>query len=236
MNTKQGFRLRIALAALLGALAGLTFFAVCVMAQPRADLGPVSAFEVSDIDARDKPASPALYSGQTMPFYLQDDPQWAQLPYAGGTIGDSGCGLACAAMAIEFMTTQRTDPRTLADAVGDACLTAGVNDPGKFCAWIADHYADYGISHTDIYFNSSDALRDVRDGKMVFASLSGDFGERSYGGHIVLLWRSDGSGIWVRDPMSGANSQTPLTDDEFHSVNWVYFYSISGGNYDTQRH
>ncbi len=236
MNIKQGFRLRIALAALLGTLAGLAFFAVCVMAQPRADLGHVPSIEVSDIDVIDKPAPAALYSGQTMPCYLQDDPQWAHLPYAGGTIGDSGCGLTCAAMAIEYMTTQRTDPRTLADAVGDTCLADGVNDPGKFCSWIADHYADYGISHTDIYFDPTDALRDVRDGKLVFASLTGDFGDRSYGGHIVLLWLSDGSGIWVRDPMSGANSQTPITEAEFYAVNWVYFYSISGGNYGTLRH
>lgn len=173
----------------------------------------------------------AIPSGTVMPLYLQDDPQWAGIPYAGGAVADSGCGLVCASMAIEYMTTQRADPRMLADAVGDACLTDGVNDPGKFCEWIAERYPEYGIGYSGIYYDPNEALRDVWDGRLVFASVTGTLGDSSYGGHIVLLWESDAEGLWVRDPMSGYNSQRPLSDSEFRTINWVYFYSIYGGNY-----
>lgn len=193
-------------------------------------------FEVADVPFAAPSSSRVIPSGRTMPLYLQDDPQWASLPYAGDTIGNSGCGLACAAMTIEYLTTQRADPRILSDVVGSECLTDGVNDPGKFCAWIAEHYPTYNIHYSGIYFNAPDALEDVRNGKLVFASLTGYFGDQFYDGHIVLLWKSDDSGIWVRDPKSGANSQSPLTEDDFYSVQWVYFYSIWGGNYDTLRH
>ena len=92
-------------------------------------------------------------------YGFQTDPQWDYVPYAGGTIGDYGCGLTCAAMAIKYMTLQDITPLTLASFVGDACLTDGVNDPGKFCTWIAEHYPEYGIESTPISTISRPSFR-----------------------------------------------------------------------------
>lgn len=169
--------------------------------------------------------------GNSMPLWLQDDPQWADVPYAGGTVGDSGCGLVCAAMAIKYMTVQDVTPAMLAEAVGDTCLTGGVNDPGKFCEWIAEHYPEYGIEHSGIIYRLDDALAQVDGGWLAFAGMSGSLGERDYEGHVVLIWRGDDGAYWLRDPASGANSQRAWTRDELDGVDWKYFYAIRGGFY-----
>ncbi len=171
--------------------------------------------------------------GNSMPLWLQDDPQWSDYPYAGGTIGEKGCGLVCAAMAVKYMTVQDVTPPMLADAVGDSCITDGVNDPGKFCDWIAAHYPEYGIEHTGILYRLDDALAQVDAGWLAFAGMSGTLGERDYGGHVVMIWRGEGGTYWIRDPASGANSQRAWTREELEGVGWKYFYAIRGGLYGT---
>ncbi len=32
--------------------------------------------------------------------------------------------------------------------------------------------------------------------------MSGTLGDRDYGGHVVLIWRADDDGYWIRDPAS----------------------------------
>lgn len=190
-------------------------------------------------DAREQGAAEAVQpvldrpipEGNSMPLWLQDDPQWSGVPYAGGTIGDSGCGLVCAAMAVKYMTVQDVTPPMLADAVVDSCITGGVNDPGKFCAWIAEHYPEYGIEHSGILYKLDDALAQVDAGWLAFAGMSGRLGERDYEGHVVLIWLGDGGTYWIRDPASGANSQRAWTREELEGIEWKYFYTIRGGFY-----
>lgn len=173
--------------------------------------------------------------GNVMQTWLQDDPQWAHVPYADSTVGEAGCGLVCAAMAIQYMTLQDVTPLQLADYVGDSCLTDGVNDMGKFCDYIVKRYPDYGVEGTGEIWELDDALALVSDGWLVFCGMSGQLGEEDYGGHVVLLWiESDGS-YWLRDPASGENSQRAWSEDELRDVDWSYFYGIRGGLYGAQR-
>lgn len=176
---------------------------------------------------RDRP----IAEGNSMPLWLQTDPQWDYVPYAGGTIGDYGCGLTCAAMAIKYMTLQDITPLTLASFVGNACLTDGVNDPGKFCTWIAEHYPEYGIESTPISYDLAPVLQNVSDGWLAFAGMSGTLGDRDYGGHVVLIWRADEDGYWIRDPASAGNSARAFTLEELEQVDFTYFYCIRGGFY-----
>lgn len=173
--------------------------------------------------------------GNVMRPWLQDDPQWAHVPYAGGTVGDSGCGLACAAMALEYMTLQRVTPLRLADCVGDSCLTDGVNDMGKFCRYTEETYPGYGIESTGQMWRIDDALALVRDGWLAFCGMSGELGDSECDGHVVMpRTESDGS-YWMRDPDSGGNSQRVWTEDEPREVDWKCFYGIRGGLYGAQR-
>lgn len=202
------------------------FFIACASERPAAEtIGETTALEV-----REQPVKPVL-AGTYMPLYMQTDPQWAHVEYAGGTIGDSGCGLACAAMAVKCMTTQEVTPLTLADAVGASCLTGNVNDPSKFAAWIVGTYADYGIEATPKMYLLDSALDRVSSGWLCFAGLEGAMGDSDYSGHVVLIWRSDDSGYWVRDPASAANSARPFSKEELNAVDFRYFVCVRGGHY-----
>lgn len=173
--------------------------------------------------------------GDVMQLWLQDDPQWAGAAYAGGTVGDSGCGLVCAAMALEYMTSQRVTPPQLADRVGDSCLTDGVNDMGKFCRYIEETYPGYGIESAGQVYRIDDALALVRDGWLVFCGMSGELGDSEYYDHVVMLWAESDGSYWMRDPDSGGNSQRAWGEDELREVDWKCFYGIRGGPHGGQR-
>ena len=190
-------------------------------ANPTAKEGAESeTLPVSDI-----PMPKVIPAGRTMPLYLQDDVQWAHIEYAGdSTVAESGCGLTCAAMALEYLTNQKTTPRDLQGIVGDTCTVHGVNDMALFGDYMEQAY---GLSQSEIYYDLNQAVADVADGSVVFASLTGRFGDSTYGGHIVAIWHVDGDAVCVRDPASGANSQRSFTRDELANVEWSYFYSLT---------
>lgn len=173
--------------------------------------------------------------GNAMRLRLQDDPRRAHVPYAGGTVGDSGCGPVCAAMALEYTTLQRVTPLQLADYVGDSCPTDGVNDMGKFCQHIEEAYPERGIESTGQMRRIDDAMALAGDGWPVFCGMSGELGDSEYDGRVAMLrTESDGS-CWMRDPDSGGNSQRVWTEDELREVDWKYFYGTRGGLYGAQR-
>lgn len=61
--------------------------------------------------------------------------------------------------------------------------------------------------------------------------MSGTLGDRDYGGHVVLIWRADDDGYWIRDPASAGNSARAFTLEELEQVDFHYFYCIRGGFY-----
>lgn len=229
-------RLRAVAIALSGALASMLFCLACMVGHAES----VEAARAQGYDEGYTKAESAQLSvvterpvpeGTHMPLWLQTDPQWSYIPYAGGTIGTSGCGLTAAAMALKYMTLQEVTPLQLAEAVGDSCLTGGVNDPSKFCSWIAEHYAEYRVESGGRAYRLDDALAAVDDGWLVMAGMSGTLGDATYDGHVVLIWRHDDEGYWVRDPDSGANSARAFSRDELGKASWGYFDKIKGGLY-----
>lgn len=134
--------IRAACILLIGALAATMWRGYLFLEHAREDaIRTVDEFNAETeraMTVQDRP----IPEGNVMQLWLQDDPQWAHVPYDGGTVGDSGCGLVCAAMALEYMTLQSVTPLQLADHVGDSCLTDGVNDMGKFCRYIGETYQE----------------------------------------------------------------------------------------------
>lgn len=225
-------RLKLAAALLTGALAATCWWGWLMLDHADQDAQALAeARERGRQEAMEPILDRPVPDGCWMPMWLQTDPQWANVPYAGSTIGEAGCGLVCASMAIEYMTLQSVTPAMLADAVGDSCLTDGVNDPGKFCEWIASHYPEYGIEYSPITYELDPVLASVGEGWLAFGGMSGALGDSSYGGHVVLIWRSEDGSYWVRDPASGENSQRAWSRDELAAVDWKYFYTIRGGLY-----
>lgn len=235
-NRSKTSRQKECVAFLLGMLAAIALSLVLIVQISNQDASEImnsrnEGYEAAQRDWQALVSDRPIVEGNHMPLWLQTDPQWSEVPYAGDTIRGSGCGLVCAAMALKYMTLQDVTPSLLADYVGDECLTGGVNDPGKFCAWIKSHYEDYEIESSDIYFDTDRALSDVHSGWLVFAGMSGKLGDSEYGGHVVLIWHADDGGWWLRDPDSGTNSAREFTQEELEAVNFKYFYSIRGGLY-----
>lgn len=158
----------------------------------------------------------------TPPSFFQYDTRWSDMPYAEGTIGDSGCGLCAAASAISYMTQTVIDPRDLVDMVGNTCTINGVNDMGKFLSFFG---SEYDLRYSDIYWLKAEAREALNNGYLVFAGINGRIGPNFYDGHVVLLWEQD-TKICVFDPMSAELTQ--LSEDYFYLADFIYFYSITG--------
>ena len=160
------------------------------------------------------------------PHYLQMDPRWKNLKYSEGTVETYGCGLTCAAAYVSYVTQ---DPEFGVDdmlhLVGDTCLTAGVNDMGKFCDFLT---CTYGTKHTGQFWIPEDAIAYLDKGYMLFASLEGSIleGYRSYEGHIVLIYKHDSKGIWIMDP-GDETFNVPIDEKVFCDVfSGQYFYAV----------
>ena len=139
--------------------------------QPTAKEGAESeTLPVSDI-----PMPKVIPAGRTMPLYLQDDVQWAHIEYAGdSTVAESGCGLTCAAMALEYLTNQKTTPRDLQGIVGDTCTVHGVNDMALFGDYMEQAYGRFAIRN----LLRPEPGRRRRCGRLrCLASLTGRFGD-----------------------------------------------------------
>lgn len=181
----------------------------------------IQAFEdVADIVVYDTP------SVSQPPHYVQTDPQWKDLPYSSGTIESHGCGLtACASYLCYALQDPNYNVASLYNEVGNSCLTGDVNDMGKFCQYIS---STYGISCSEQYWDTARAVQDLRDGKCLFASIVGSIeeGYRYYGGHVVLIYKIDESGVWISDP-GDETFNVPISEGRFHSAFYgSYFYSV----------
>lgn len=184
------------------------------------------------VSDKPEPVQPSPVERPYIPLMLQTDPQWADVPYGQDTIGESGCGLVVATMALDYLAGINKAPDELAAEVGDSALVAASDGNGYDNDMAAfGRYFDkqYGLETSERYYDAQTALESLRDGKLVFASTRGTIRDNTYpGGHIVLLWKYHNGMVWLRDPYSGANSGEPMPDTEFvDGILWSYFYTIS---------
>ena len=166
--------------------------------QPTAKEGAESeTLPVSDI-----PMPKVIPAGRTMPLYLQDDVQWAHIEYAGdSTVAESGCGLTCAAMALEYLTNQKTTPRDLQGIVGDTCTVHGVNDMALFGDYMEQAY---GLSQSEIYYDLNQAVAD--EARFFIDSCRNYFGEAI----PVLDWEEElSAGVsWAKEFLDAVYAET----------------------------
>ena len=164
----------------------------------------------------------------SVPIYLQGDPAWKSIPYAGTTIGYAGCGLTAAASCFSALTGEEITPLTLQQMVGNSCTVGGVNDMGKFAAfgknrWGLQHTGALGISRGNI----SSMLNQLDQGHFVFASMQGSYpGGVGYiaNGHILLLYK-EGNAYYMMDPAYSENSRE-WSVESLNQIRWKYCYGI----------
>lgn len=159
----------------------------------------------------------------TMPLFLQKDLRWYGVQYADGCIGSHGCGLTAAAMATTYITGDLVTPEYLANASGNEFVTDGVNDPDKICKWLSEKYV---MTYSGEAWTLDEGLSLVESGYCVLASMSGQLGERSYSGHVILIYGRFGTDYLVRDPDDGENSIRSFSREELSLANWTSFNGI----------
>lgn len=199
---------------LAGALAGMAFCCWSVLTSP-----------APPADAAGRPSRVVLEEpARGVPLYTQLDERWGGLPYAGGTISTSGCGLMCAAMAWEYLSGDTWTPVQMLNAVGNSCVQEGQNYMPGLCEWMRQQ--DPTLDYTVLYESRERALEEAAGGRMVFACMEGALyeGGREYGGHVVLITGVGGDRVEIHDPMTAY--EVSLTLDEFDGVEWAYFISI----------
>lgn len=143
------------------------------------------------------------WSAGTMPHIYQIDPAWSELPYAGGTIRQNGCGPTCLTMVYIFKTG-RTDMTP-----ADMCTLseAGNYAPTGATEWsfMTSGAWQLGLNGTQLYNDRDSTAQALRSGAPVIAAVRpGTF--TNVGHYIVLYGIDDADQIGVYDPNSPSRS------------------------------
>lgn len=138
-----------------------------------------------------------------IPFLYQTDPAWAEAPYAGGTVGENGCGPTCLSMAYIALTgkTDR-DPAAMAQFSERQGYVEG-----GMTSWslMTQGAAELGLSSEELPADESAVRQALAQGTPIICSVApGDF--TTTGHFIVLAGIADDGGIVVHDPNSAERS------------------------------
>lgn len=145
----------------------------------------------------------AEWKRDSAPFLYQIDRQWADEPYAGGTVRENGCGPTALSM-VYVALTGRTDLDPAAMAAFSE-RNGYVTDGMTAWALMSDGAAQLGLSSRELPA-SADAVTDaLTAGQPVICSVRpGDFTST---GHFIVLAGVDENGqLIVHDPNSSARS------------------------------
>lgn len=143
------------------------------------------------------------WSAGTMPHIYQIDPAWSELPYAGGTIRQNGCGPTCLTMVYIFKTGH-TDMTPV-----DMCALseAGNYAPTGATEWsfMTSGAWQLGLNGTQLYNDRDSMAQALHSGAPIIAAVRpGTF--TNVGHYIVLYGIDDADQIGVYDPNSPSRS------------------------------
>lgn len=139
-----------------------------------------------------------------IPVILQKDPQWAELPYADGTVGTHGCGPTALTMVYVGLTgdTSMDPPGMCAFSEENGYVEAGVTGWTLF---------DYGASQLGLtvhpVITTVTGLRQALEAGQVLVQDCdpGDFTE--HGHFIVIVGIDENDQLEIRDPNSRRNTE-----------------------------
>lgn len=145
----------------------------------------------------------AQWKQGSIPHLYQIDPAWAQAPYAGATVGTSGCGPTALTMVYVALTgkTDRTPAQMAAWAEKAGYAPTGVTE----WALMSEGAQRLGLSSREVHPSRHDIEAALTQGELVIAAVrTGDF---TVLGHFIVLGALDGRGnVGVFDPNSPFNS------------------------------
>ena len=225
MDTKRSHARSSLVAILLVVLVALLVFILVNMLRETDELMKLDASsEVREAQADELVVYDAKPDTQ-MTLMSQYDVRWSEVKYLYGTIGSSGCGLVCATMAIDYLTDRLWTPVDVVSMVGGSCSESGVNDMGLFSQWMCSIDSSLLCSEQLWTLESFRSNINYSKAQVAFAGVSDMFGERTYGGHVVLLYMFSDSGCMVADPASEANCRF-FSWREIEEASISYYYIV----------
>lgn len=134
-----------------------------------------------------------------VPELYQIDPAWADESYAGGTVGENGCGPTCLAMAYVALTGRTDmDPATMAAFSEREGYTV---DGMTAWALMTEGAHALGLTSEELPANAASIRAALEAGQVIIASVRpGDF---TTTGHFIVLAGIAANGeLEIRDPNS----------------------------------
>lgn len=153
-----------------------------------------------------------LEKNQEFPLFLQWDPRWGYEAYGRDSfIGVSGCGPACLAMALYYLTG---DESFMPDRIADYAMENGYYVEGTGTAWalVKDFPRFYGVRVTELEREEEIFRTELdQDGILICAMGKGEF---TTAGHFIVIYGYDDRGLLVNDPNCVARSRKRWQFDE----------------------
>lgn len=209
-RTRSGLSVVAAMAAAALAIALAVTAAPAMYGMVAAAFAPSADNAAQEGTAADGSTPVSLWQKGSVPLLLQTDPSWAGEPYAGGTVGENGCGPTCLDMAY-ICQTGRTD-------LDPAAMCAFSEQNGfveeGMTSWrlMGEGARLLGLSSEELPADAGAVKAALADGKTVIASVGpGDF---TTIGHFIVISGFDGNGRFsIADPNSERRSGL-LWDEE----------------------
>ena len=152
------------------------------------------------------------YEGsESVPLFLQWDPQWGYEEYGSDVIGITGCGPTCLAMVGYYLTG---DENMTPGQIAGFAEKNGYYESGYGSSWtlISEGGEKLGFTVTELPLVKGKMVNTLEEGNPVILAMGpGDF--TSSGHYIVLTGVEDGA-FRVNDPNSIANSEKLWTYEE----------------------
>lgn len=139
----------------------------------------------------------------TVPLLLQTDEQWADAPYADGTMRTHGCGPTCLSMVYVSLTGKKNlDPASM----GAHSENAGYVEAG-LTSWLlmSEGAQQLGLQAREVPADAGVVAAELAAGRPIICSVGpGDFTSE---GHFIVLAGLNGAGeLVVHDPNSAERS------------------------------
>lgn len=143
-------------------------------------------------------------SSDTVPLFLQWDPQWGYEKYGSDFLAITGCGPTCLAMAGYYLTG---DENMTPGQIARFAEKNGYYESGYGSSWklISEGAGKLGLTATELPLVKKKMVDALEAGKPIILAMGpGDF---TTTGHYILLTGVEDGAFRVNDPNSVENSQ-----------------------------
>lgn len=147
------------------------------------------------------------------PLFLQWDTRWGYGSYGGSSIGISGCGPACLAMAAYALTE---DDSITPLKTAQYSENQGYYVEGTGTSWelMTSGAKAFGITGTELPLGEDRMKKELDAGHPIICAMgAGDF---TTAGHFIMIYGYDKKGFKVNDPNCKARSEKRWTYEELN--------------------